>query len=147
MTTGGSARLPGGSKTSQPLRALSLLVALLLAASSLSQVAHFMLVRHAFCAEHGELLELSPASAAAEPSSAGGDDRQTRATGSERGEEHDHCQLLARGQREQLAILPTTVTVAPAQVSAPLAVTATSALSFDQLPRWLLAPKTSPPSA
>jgi hypothetical protein len=128
------------------LRALSLFVALLLAASSLSQVAHFMLVRHAFCAEHGELLELSSASAEAETSSAGDDNRQARATSNETADGHDHCQLLARSQREQLAVLPTSVTVAPAPTSAPLAIVATSARSFDQLERWLLAPKTSPPS-
>lgn len=143
--TSRSAPRQGGS-TSSVLRALSLFVALLLAASSLSQVAHFMLVRHAFCAEHGELLELSPA-AQAETSHASDDDRQARATGSETGEEHDHCQLLARGQREQLAVLPTSVTLAPATVSAPVAIAAAAASGFDQLERWLLAPKTSPPSA
>jgi hypothetical protein len=37
--------------------------------------------------------------------------------------------------------------VAPAQVSAPLAIAAAQASTYDQLQRWLLAPKTSPPSA
>jgi hypothetical protein len=147
MTSRSQAAQPGRLATSAALRALSLLVAVLLTASSLSQVAHFVLVQHAFCAEHGELLELSGASARAETPSASGDDQQTQVTPRDASEEHDHCQLLARSQREQLAISPPIVAVAPAQVSAPLAIAAAQASTYDQLQRWLLAPKTSPPSA
>src|SRR5690349_15523621 len=49
----------GREATSSALRWLAACLAFLLVASSLGQIGHFLLVSHAICAEHGELLELS----------------------------------------------------------------------------------------
>ena len=129
------------------MRALAALVALLLSASSLAQVAHFWLIPHAICAEHGELVELQAGEQAhAEPQGAAHDARaSTPDEGADPG--HDHCQLLARNQREhalpvagQLELPP--ATSAPAQYR--------FVPSRDVAPgRALLslAPKTSPPAA
>lgn len=128
------------------VRLFSVLVALLLATSSLAQVAHFLLVPHAFCAEHGELLELGPGRpVAARATSTPAHEAQIRSVDAEDG--HDHCELLGRNQREQL--LPQ----APAfDQPAPQASIQTVALPAATTPSsplacLTLAPKTSPPRA
>lgn len=132
--------------TRAALRALASLVALLLTLSSLGQVAHFALVPHAICAEHGELVELSErashvAASHAEPASNDG----TRAAAPEQVSEHDHCQVLARGQREQaLPASPAARILPPASVAAELA-WAPQTAGFPRVSALLLAPKTSPP--
>jgi hypothetical protein len=124
----------------------SVLVALLLATSSLAQVAHFLLVPHAFCAEHGELLELGPGHpAAAQATSTPAHEAQLSSVDAEAG--HDHCELLGRSQREQL--LPARAAFdlpAPRASFEALALPATTT-SSPSLACLTLAPKTSPPRA
>jgi hypothetical protein len=137
----------GRHATSPALRALATVVALLLTLSALGQVAHFLLVPHAICAEHGELLELSEQAAHA---SAGqvdhGSDSDDRFVASELGAEHDHCQVLARGQREQALPAAPSFEVAPASLEADLVVARQEAV-YQALAALSLAPKTSPPHA
>lgn len=136
----------GRSATRAVLRALASLVALLVTLSSLGQVAHFLLVPHAICAEHGELLELSErashvAASHAEPAST----KHARAAAPEQLSEHDHCEILARGQREQaLPAPPAPRLLPPASVTAELVWVAESTV-FHGLSALSLAPKTSPP--
>jgi hypothetical protein len=147
-----SARAPSAKRgaTHASLRALAGLVAVLLGLSSLGQFAHFLLVPHAICPEHGELVELTDAEehavhdgVAARSKADGG---SVTAAASELSEDHDHCQVLSRGQREQL-------TPPPALQGLPHAASheAPSSVDTGAAPRPLaaltLAPKTSPPRA
>jgi hypothetical protein len=150
------ARKAGRRKATPPLlRALALLVALLLVGSSLGQIAHFLLVPHTLC-EHGELVEVHGAAADAEADShakahgtaksqPGHHDSQPSGTGS--AEAHDHCQQLARAQRD----LALPVAEASAPVALPGAPLRTSFFDdsqrFAPLAALSLAPKTSPPVA
>lgn len=147
------ARAPSARRgaTHASLRALAGLVAVLLGLSSLGQLAHFLLVPHAICAEHGELLELTPAGGhavpheVAEPSKA--DDAHDAAfTTSELPEDHEHCQVLSRGQREQLAPSPAwhALPEAPSHEAPSRVVAGTTPRPLATL---TLAPKTSPPRA
>jgi hypothetical protein len=127
------------------LRLWASLLALLLCASSLGEAAHFLLVQHRVCAEHGELIEVHEGEAGAEPT-ASDHEHGTRASAPAEEGEHQHCQLLGRRQQEltlpEVAAVPG---VSPAPVAARAALhdssiarTSQSALS--------LAPKTSPPA-
>jgi hypothetical protein len=126
------------------LRLLSLLVALLLTASSLAQVAHFLLVPHAFCAEHGELLELGSESAGLSHADSG-DSHEASVVADGAEDSHDHCQLLARNQREQLLPPAPGFELPPAPegtVGEPQPMAAVALPTGDCLAS---APKTSPP--
>lgn len=122
-------------------------LALLLTASSLGEIAHFLLVPHAICAEHGELVELSSGSEHASERHAEAEP-PTYDTGpsasSEELASHDHCELLASGQR-QLALPPASVVaLVPATTSSSLALVEISAAQ-ESLSPLSFAPKTSPP--
>jgi hypothetical protein len=130
--------------TSLALRALAVLIAGLLSLSSLGEIAHFLLVPHAICADHGELIEVSEVGGHAAPHADAPSSAPQVAPASGEGSGHDHCELLASHQR-QLA-LPA---VAPGAV-VPVATGVLIALaggetSRQPLPALALAPKTSPP--
>lgn len=136
--------------TRAALRALATFVAALVGLSSLGQFAHFLLVPHAICAEHGELLELSgghPVEGHAvhtdesSPSSPGVTVLDTPSG------QHDHCEVLARGQREQAEPTPATVSVLPAVQARPAGELATTSRVLEAAAPLSLAPKTSPPRA
>lgn len=135
----------GRTATAAGLRWLSLVAALLLAASSLAQVAHFLLVPHAFCAEHGELLELG-----ATPAELGHHDAPAGHDASlwpvDAADGHDHCQLLAREQREQLPPRAPAFELPPASPAALQAVLGRTVGAAYQVDCLSNAPKTSPPS-
>ena len=137
----------GRHATSPALRALATFVALLLTLSALGQVAHFLLVPHAICGEHGELLELSERAA---HTPTGHVDRSsdpgTRVVASHIPADHDHCQVLARGQREQAGPEAPSLVVPPASIAGALTA-ARQAAAHPTLAALSLAPKTSPPRA
>jgi hypothetical protein len=141
-------RRAAGRKAASPLlRALAAFVAVLLTASSLGQIAHFLLVPHAVCAEHGELVELSNGSDHAGPHHAEAapvfDDSTVMSP--EGAASHDHCELLASGQ-EQLALpVAGVVALVPAAAASSLALIEPSVAS-PSLSTLLVAPKTSPPA-
>ena len=126
---------------------LSLFAALLLAASSLSQVAHFLLVPHAFCAAHGELLELPASPTASITDTHASPSEGASVSPVEAEDSHDHCQLLARAQREQLVPAVASVELsacAPERLNAVPLERESTAPALDCL---VNAPKTSPPVA
>lgn len=128
------------------LRALATVIAVLVGLSSLGQFAHFLLVPHAICAEHGELLELDEAHGHAESHASPSPDESAHAS-SELAAEHEHCQLLARGQREQAEPTPPTIVVLPAGVAVAALPVLPRAAVFEAISALSLAPKTSPPRA
>jgi hypothetical protein len=127
-------------------RARGLLLAVLLAAAQGSAWLHAAVVAHVTCLEHGESIHAAPASSRdADPRDEGPD--ANRLTRSEAGVgAHEHCAGGALLRWRDLALsAPATAgapVVAPAAAFAPsfVAVGAADAL-------YLLAPKTSPPSA
>ncbi len=127
------------------LRALAAFVALLLGTSSLGQVAHFVLVPHAVCLEHGELVELHGAAEA--HADAAGAANQERVTAPHGGDEHDHCELIARAEREQLLGPAPSLDVAAAARSVERCGVAREQLERPALGVLMLAPKTSPPAS
>lgn len=148
MVPAGHARAKRGRKTTFSwLRVLAALIALVLSASGLSQTAHFLLVPHTICSEHGELLELARGDEHAARPEHADDEKGQRAAERELSLEHEHCQVLARGQREQALPKADSAELLPA---APVQTTAfgeARRAAPDQLPRLSLAPKTSPPRA
>ena len=134
--------------TTPALRVLAAFVALLLTASALGQAAHFLLVPHTICAEHGELLELAQrashqaAAPAGERSLAGHD----RVASPDAAVEHEHCQALARGQREQALPPAPPAALLPATPVEEVAIFSDEMALGRGISRWLLAPKTSPPA-
>jgi hypothetical protein len=139
----------GRYATSLLQRLLAALVALLLSASALGQAAHFLLVPHTICAEHGELLEVDERASHVdrEREQTASDAPEPRASQPEISAEHDHCQVLARGQREQAPVRASLSVLLPAPLApeAPASF-ARPAPSAQEL-TLSLAPKTSPPRA
>ncbi|RYZ06251.1 MAG: hypothetical protein EOO73_16415 [Myxococcales bacterium] len=134
------------SATRGPLRALATLVAVLVGLSSLGQFAHFLLVPHAICAEHGELLELGESESHGADHAAPATESSAQAS-SQLAAEHEHCQLLARGQREQAQPTPPALVVLPPARAACGPPAAARAAVFEAVPALSFAPKTSPPRA
>jgi hypothetical protein len=130
------------------LRALAALVALLLAASSLGEIAHSLLVPHAICATHGELVELSAeanhaSEHQAQPQAANHD--AGPAASSEEAASHDHCEVLASAQRQLPLPFASVVALLPATASASLNVAGVTT-ARPPLAALSVAPKTSPPT-
>lgn len=123
-----------------------MLVAALVGLSALGQFAHFFLVPHAICAEHGELLELTEDASHAAVHESPSPDGPVHAA-SEPVEEHEHCQVLARGQREQAEPTPPDVVALPASAASTELSFTRSAAVVTVLAALTLAPKTSPPRA
>jgi hypothetical protein len=121
-----------------------MLVALLLVGSSLGQIAHFLLVPHAICTEHGELLEVSE-QAAHDGATRAEDVEGSRAASPEMAAEHEHCQLLARAPRELALPRSPSLGLLPAPSSQRAALIRPLATHAPASQRLLDAPKTSPP--
>jgi hypothetical protein len=141
------ARPQRGRKSTPSLqRVLAALVALLLSASALGQAAHFLLVPHALCAEHGELLELSERGShgAAAHEQAAGSVKEAHASPPDAVAAHDHCDVLARGQREQ-GLPKAAAALQPAAPFERATFFAAQRVFSPGLPALALAPKTSPP--
>jgi hypothetical protein len=140
-------KVRGRAATRLVLRLWAGLLALVLCGGSLGEAAHFLLVQHAICAEHGELIEVHEGSHASEPSHDTTLEHGTRASAPEEAGEHEHCQLL--GLRQQELTLPevavATAIPQPSASHAGLLDAPTTALV--SLSALSLAPKTSPPAA
>ena len=147
MVTAERARRQRGRKaTSSWLRLLAACVALVLTAGALSQAAHFLLVPHVICAEHGELLEVDErAPHAAREHAAATEDRPS-ASAPEAVAEHEHCQVLLRGQRERALPEAPSAELASLTTGRRAPVFVASDGLRGSLQTLALAPKTSPPS-
>jgi hypothetical protein len=136
----------GRKATSAALRWLAACVALLLVASSLGQIAHFLVVSHAICEEHGELVELGADAAHAPADHAPGEGEQTKGSSGapEGADRHDHCEVLANAERQLALPAAALVAVVPAASSTSLELVPASS-ECPSRPLLALAPKTSPP--
>ena len=139
-------RHDGRLAISAQLRALAAFVALLLSGGSVAQAAHFLLIPHAICAEHGELVEVDNQAQshheahAASPSVAVSEHGAADAG-------HDHCEVLARSERE-LSLPPVASVEVPAEPrSLEVAPAPSEPSARAALPQLDVAPKTSPPPA
>lgn len=115
----------------------ALLALLLLFGSSLGQIAHFFAIQHAICAEHGEVVELH------DEHGHGGDETPGQPQDTE--DEHDHCQELARAQRELAMLAAPALGIAPAAPLSVVSLSETRRAGATRQPLLALAPKTSPP--
>jgi hypothetical protein len=131
------------------LQGQAALVALVLVASQIGSHLHAATERHARCPEHGELVHVdelprAAATSAVAASAAASDAlRDTSAASDEHA--HEHC-YLCPASRERLAPgqdAGVIAAVLPAAVSHPLPAVA----SAPGQPRYVIAPKTSPPAA
>jgi hypothetical protein len=124
-------------------RALAVFGAYLCLATHLGGVVHVLVVRHATCPGHGELVHGAPPVAAQTPPPA---EKAVEGVLASAEEEDEHCLMLATRRREMAGLTP----AAEALVHAP-AVSRFEAppVPDAQRPRALLlfAPKTSPPPA
>jgi hypothetical protein len=131
------------------LRVFALLVAAVCLSARIASFAHLLLVPHAVCPEHGELIHVGEADEHAAPAAVTRRAaHETSVSGTERADAshgHDHCTLLSdRGG--QLALCPPPTALAPppwSDQTAPACLAVRGhALSISLL---LLAPKNSPP--
>ena len=126
-----------------------LLVCLLLV-GRLSAELHLASVRHVVCAQHGELVEVG-AHGHAGAASAGGEETTEHAEGVRVGtrpahDDHDHCAVAQLERERALGLdLVRGVAHAPERRAAPL--DPSRAAPTSSIPRFLLAPKQSPPTA
>jgi hypothetical protein len=127
-------------------RCLLTLVALFYATEHASVVAHFALVQHVVCDEHGELMDVDVATFAMSASEARPSSEPAWAKSpAPAGHHHEHCNVLAH-LRQQLPVpifagLPARVAAVPELASAPFESAPPLAV-----PLYRLAPKNSPPA-
>jgi hypothetical protein len=119
------------------------MLALVLVGAQGATLAHFAIVRHAYCSDHGELIhpDAAPHTHAASHGSRAPGLYASDEEG--RGHEHDHC--ILRGHRREVALsapAATTLIAAERHASVPAAVAAIPRAS----PLFRLAPKQSPPA-
>jgi hypothetical protein len=128
------------------LKGQAALVALVFVASQLGSYLHAATEHHARCPEHGELIHVdAPAGAtvaveAADASAAEG--AALRSAGDE-GHEHDHC-YLCPVSRERLGTISHADAIAAATPVVIAHALPAAAMHVGQ-PRYVIAPKTSPP--
>jgi hypothetical protein len=125
-------------------RALAVFGAYLCLATHLAGIVHVLVVRHATCPGHGEMIHGGAPAAAQTPPPA---EKVARGVLPESAEEvDDHCLMMATRRREMATLAP-----APQGLVEAPAVARLEALpvptSFPARTLLLLAPKTSPPSA
>ncbi len=127
-------------------RCLLALVALFYVAQHVSAVAHFALVRHAVCDEHGELVDVDAALSAAPESRAAADPGLSSGeSSSHSGHGHEHCGVLAHLLQQHSPPVFAGIPVRVAAIQTVAGATCTSA-PLVAIPVYLLAPKNSPPA-
>jgi hypothetical protein len=139
--------LSSGKAVRAHARGLWLASQILLAIQILS-FGHLLSSRHVTCLEHGDIIHLRHAEAAAPGTpdpNARGDGRHSMAAESSVEAEHDHCLVCADASRRYLLIGPAQPMVVP-QILASSVRTARSAF-FTPVDLLLLSPKNSPPLA
>jgi len=127
-------------------RCLLALVTLFYVAQHVSAVAHFALVRHAVCDEHGELVDVDAVVPAASVSQAARHaELGPQESSSHSGHGHEHCGVLAHLAQQHSP--PVFAGILP-RVSAVEAVAnaACPSVPLVAIPVYLLAPKNSPPA-
>jgi len=136
-------QVPSDRKASRAFRLGVGALASILACSQLGGAAHFLLVRHETCPEHGELLHSQVRSATHHAVSG----RAPGVSNSEEGTgalEHEHCSVFHH-QRARAVETPASRPVALLAPAAPSAVPVSRPVTF-AIALYLVAPKNSPPS-
>ncbi len=123
-------------------------IAWLVLVTQASSFAHLLLVRHAVCPQHGELVHVGedegpPSVDSALPSEQDSGGSAIRA-GHGATEEHVHC-LLAMHRRQTPVVPRSAFTIAPARVAEIRVLTLGSSPRPALVALFSLAPKTSPP--
>jgi hypothetical protein len=124
-------------------RWLPALLAVALVGAQGAALAHFAIVRHAYCPEHGELIHPDAERHAPAASHASKLPGLSASDEEGRGHEHEHC--ILRGHRREASLsAPAATALITAERHAPVlaAVAAAPAAS----PLFRLAPKQSPPA-
>ena len=140
------------------LQGQAALLALVFVAGQLGSQLHAVSERHARCPEHGELVHVDalPLAAATGPIAAtaatgglasdnasGEADALRRDASAAEGHEHDHC-YLCPVSRERLGTVPSAGAITAA-MPAVVAHSLPAVLTQSGRPRYVIAPKTSPP--
>jgi hypothetical protein len=112
--------------------------------------AHLLLVRHATCLEHAEIVHSpSPeAGAGARAATAGPRPLHRRVEGTapeDQGHGDEHCLALASRRREGATLVPTQLAGPALSAAGPSVAPPTTPSSFHPVPLLHLAPKSSPP--
>lgn len=129
-------------------RALVAAVVALCVAGQLTSAAHFVMVRHSFCALHGEAVDLDTSHAATAPRRGMGTGHVESISGSHDDsalDEHNHC-AIAVDRVSRLALPPATAVDIPPALLVEVAHRPASAERIAGAGLLLLAPKTSPPA-
>lgn len=121
--------------------------ALLLLSSPLSEALHTVLVPHAICAEHGEVVHLQGVrGAVSDPSATDANPRfESDGVAAESG--HEHCPVVAASSRNSTARGNAEALLLPAVLDSECTRLDVAARPDSSLELVLLAPKTSPPLA
>jgi hypothetical protein len=132
-------------RSSTVFRCLLTLVALFYVAQHLSAVAHFALVRHAVCDEHGELVDVEATTSAAAAEGSPASELNSPQSSSHSGHGHEHCGVLAHLRPHLSAAVFAAI---PVRVAARPDITIASRHRAPSLaiPIYRLAPKNSPPA-
>ncbi len=121
-------------------------VLVLFVIGSIASSLHMALVRHAVCAEHGEVVHVAPAAPGPACDSALHEHNSFRwsSTPGDSGDEHDHCPVAVQARERDVAWTPARVVV---ERHCPLLVRtcAPNHAPVPTLSRLFLAPKHSPP--
>jgi hypothetical protein len=138
------------------LQGQAALLALVFVAGQLASHLHAVSERHARCPEHGELVHVDalPLAAATGPMAATGRDSAAdtspgdvdalrKDASAADGHEHDHC-YLCPVSRERLGTVPNAGAIAAA-MPAVVAHSMPAVVAQSGRPRYVIAPKTSPP--
>src|SRR5690606_8046906 len=124
--------------------------ALVFVASQLGSYLHAATERHVRCPEHGELVhlahtdELPPTTGTTAAAGPDGADALRNGAGAGDGHEHEHC-YLCPVSRERLGTVPDGSEIAVA-MPAVLAHSYPAVVAQSGQPRYVIAPKTSPPA-
>jgi hypothetical protein len=122
------------------------LVAVFYVTQHLSAVAHFALVRHAVCDEHGELVDVDAATSVHPASEASpASELSSQKSSSHSGRDHEHCGVLAHLRPHLSAPVFAGI---PARVAAvpKVAIAICPSSPPRAIPVYWLAPKNSPPA-
>jgi hypothetical protein len=130
------------------LQGQAALLALVFVAGQLGSHLHAATEHHARCPEHGELVHVDAPLAAgtvamAAATSPGDSDALRNAAAGVDGHEHDHC-YLCPVSRERLGTTPNADAIA-AVMPAVVAHSLPAMVAHGGQPRYIIAPKTSPP--
>ena len=118
-------------------------VALLACLAFVAQLAHLTVIKHAVCAQHGQMVHVAPGEPSIAPSATDASGDPAAFAGDGQAHFHGHCSAVAQSEALLAGPPPAPLTVLSWALFAPSAPVALALPSSDLLH---LAPKTSPPA-